>query len=130
MQIPSSVVPPLAEDPITGARAVAGDEIIACDIATVPPAALDALGAAYQLQGAVEVRPPVVRRHGDRLRHQPQRAGERRCCNARLAGCARPPRRFRSMVVATLHALHCLVAEARALTLDGEDATDAEDWPR
>src|SRR3569623_2527011 len=118
MQEPSSVVPPLAEDPITGVRVAAGDEVVACDIAAVPPAALDALGAVYQLQRTVEELPPVARLQGDRLRQQPQRTGKRRCGAARLARCARAPRRFRPMVIVALKTLHRLVAEARAQALD------------
>src|SRR3569623_3145162 len=99
MQEPSSVVPPLAEDPITGVRVAAGDEVVACDFAAVPPAALAALGAVYQLQRTVEVRPPVARLQGDRLRQQPQRTGKRRCGAARLARSARAPRRIRPLVL-------------------------------
>src|SRR3569833_3327895 len=118
MQIPLPLAAPLAEDPITCVRAVTGDEVITCDIAAVPPTALDALGAVYQLYRAVELRPPAARLQGDRLWQQPQRTSGRRCCNARLTGCARAPRRFRSMIVMTLQTLHRLVTETCAPALD------------
>src|SRR5437879_4485151 len=66
VQIPSAFAAPLPVDPYERFVLRAGDEIVAGDVAAVPPTGLDALGAGEQLER------PFVVRHGADFRERPR----------------------------------------------------------
>src|SRR5688572_27318160 len=64
--------PAITEYPQPDTGGVAGDVVVALDVATVPPSTLDALGALLELERAVEAR-SLATLERLRLGQQPQR---------------------------------------------------------
>src|SRR4051812_41292944 len=86
VQEPRAGARAFAVEPQSRARGVSRHVVIALHVATIPPAAFDALGAGQQLERAVVLRPAATRGQRLGLPQEPERTGE---------GTGRPPSRTR-----------------------------------
>ena len=116
----------LAKHPQPHALRVEGGVVVACDLPSIPPAGLDALGLAHEVQRPATPRQAVLRSERLRCRQKPQ--GALRLCPARrisgaAARCApRSDRRrtghypgaFRPVFLTQPQAIHRLRTQARA----------------